>query len=362
MGIKDHRGFKIFIIILLIAFLLFTNKDNQIKFIQVFKGLSTRNKTLELVEEIAIEDSSQIYLFENTIVKWNHNNIAFLNLDGTIRLKKDLHFENPHMVFGDNTIYIMDKDRGSLYFLNTEGETIKRIELNEEIIDLKIKGETLIVNTRLQDMEGLQILDMNGMLIKKHIIDNENMLNYAVNEDENKYLVSTLNLEDTQLKSNISIYSIEDEEITKLNIPKEIVLLNEFVKENIIIVTDMGLYLIKDGEIQWNKPIKSPEDMRLIDDKIWLLYDNSLEVINLKGKTETKFNVGYNFNKIIPFGNYTLLYGQDKMWGIQEDKVILEYEGTSELIDLGTSTSMIGIYEENKLYLYKLNDEEGEKH
>src|SRR5690606_32293768 len=165
----------------------------------------------------------------------------FLNLDGSIILEKDLNFENPHVVFGVKTIYLMDKNTGDLYLLNREGETIKRIELDEKIIKLEESLDGVIINTKSEDMESIQILNFNGEPIRKHNIDDKNILNYAVSENNQNYLISYLNLGEGSLKSDVLIYSIEGIELAKLDISEEIVFLNEFIRDDIILLTDMNL-------------------------------------------------------------------------------------------------------------------------
>ncbi len=353
-NIKTHKGFKIFLIIFIIGILFFTKKDNQEKFIEGFHSLNAREKTLESVEIIDLEqDLEEVYLYDKEIIKWHNNKITFLELDGSIKLEKEFLFQEPDILFTNKYIYIMDKSTGDVYTLNKEGETLKRFNLGNKIFNIK-EIDGLMVHMKSDEIESINILDKEGKSIKNHNINNKNILTYSINENKDKYLISNLNLKEDKLKSEISIYSIEGEKIHNLDIKGEIVFFSEFIKDEIIALTDANLYLIKDGDIQWKKPFYSIKDVEHKDNRIYILYDNILEVVDLKGRTEEKFIIGSKYNKILPFGKYILLYGNNDLLGIQGSRQVINYKHPEEIIKIDTNKSIIGIYGDKKLELFKL--------
>ena len=239
---------------------------------------------------------------------------------------------------------------------------VSKIEENSKLNELylsNIESMNHIVDEMLSHLTmckdfgfDKEILNSSKPILDMLLTDFKSIINEIDWKD--KYLISNLNLKEDKLKSEISIYSIEGEKIHNLDIKGEIVFFSEFIKDEIIALTDANLYLIKDGDIQWKKPFYSIKDVEHKDNRIYILYDNILEVVDLKGRTEEKFIIGSKYNKILPFGKYILLYGNNDLLGIQGSRQVINYKHPEEIIKIDTNKSMIGIYGDKKLELFKL--------
>mgnify|MGYP000959007494 FL=1 len=107
---KSHKGFKIFVLLLLIGVLFFINKDNQGKLIKAYKSLTIRQKSLEKIESISLDSGiDEVGLFDKNIALWGNNKLSIVDINNDLVLEKQFNFENPDIVFGQKSSYIMDK-------------------------------------------------------------------------------------------------------------------------------------------------------------------------------------------------------------------------------------------------------------
>lgn len=353
---NPHKGFKVFIVILIIGFLFISIKSNRNKILDVFQSLSIRDKSLVLTKSIPIEeDINCINIYENTIIKNRHSTLSFLKLDGTLSFEKDFKFSNPYVYIRDKYIYVADKDNGDIYSLNKKGETINRIELKNPLFSLKETQNGLIAHIKTSDMESINILDNEGKSIRIHDINQGNILTFTMNEENSKYILSTLSLEG-MLKSITKSYSIDGKELYSTEFPSEIVLFSEYVDKDIIVLSDKSLYYLKNGEIQWKRQFLLVKDILMDKDGIHLLYENNFETINLEGRTLNKLVFTKEYNTILSMDKFILLYGENDIVAIQEFKEIAKLNLDKKIIGVSGNKSIIGIHYLDNMEIYEIRN------
>lgn len=350
---KSQKGFKILILLLLIGVLFFINKENQGKFLSAYKSLTIREKSLERVSTIEIDSNNQIDLLDRDIFKWNNNILSIINRNGELILEKQYNFQTPYVVFGKNRIYIMDASSGDIYILDSKGDTIERVILEDEIKNLTENGNSLFIHTESELEENLVLLDTNGVFLRIQPIENMNILTYVVDNKNEKYLMSHLNIVD-EFYSEIQLYSINGDLIGKLQIDNEIIVFTEFLNDDLITLTDKCLYYIKDNNIFWEKTITDIKDILLHDNEIYILYGDNLEVVDLEGRTINKFSFTNGYDKMENQDNFILIYGNNDLIGVQGDREILEYRHDSAIKNIVMNKNYLGVIDDANLHLFRL--------
>ena len=351
---KSHKGFKIFVLLLLIGVLFFINKDNQGKLIKAYKSLTIRQKSLEKIESISLDSGiNEVGLFDKNIALWGNNKLSIVDINNDLVLEKQFNFENPDIVFGQKSSYIMDKSIGDIYIINSKGETVERVGLDNSINNLIEHEDNVIIHTESEEKENLVLLDTNGVFFRIHPIENIDILTYTFDKKNEKYLISNLNIED-ELRSEIQIYSINGELLDKVQIPNEIIIFTEFVNEDLIALTDRCLYYIKDGKVFWKKTFSDIKDILLNNNEIYILYGENLEILDIEGRIISKLSFNKKYSRMKNFDKYLLIYGDNNLIWIQGSKEILDYKHSTDIKDIVINRNYLAIMDDSNLHLFKV--------
>ena len=350
---NSHKGFKIFIILFLILSMIFLKKENQDKIIRFLDSFGGKEKILKLTGSFQHNgDIRNISIFEGNIVKWTNNKLSFIKTDGTLILEKEFNFTDPFIYYGKKYTYVMDKSTGDIYSLDKNGETKKKLQLNKEVFNIKESNQNLIYHIKTIAGESINILDKDGVLIGNHSFEDKNILTYATNDNGTKNAISLLDLNDQILKSQILFFGENKEALGSLNIEGEIIIYIGYTStDEIIALTDSVLYSIKDSKIMWRKQFDLIKDI-YIEDKIYILYSNSLETINLDGRTENKIGFTEEYKKILPFEGRVLLYGDNNIALVEGDKQILKHN--EDIIEVSVSNKQLLLWGPKEIKTYRI--------
>lgn len=351
----SHKIFKIIIMLTIIGIIFLMKKENQEILKNTFRTITIKEKSLVPINKLPMKDVDDINIYDDVIALWKDGKLSFLNEKGDVSWEKDFHFSDPQIRYGEDIIYITDKSTGDIYFINYKGETIKRIQLDEELFNIKVDDNSLIAHIKTTDLETINIIDKEGESIRKHSTNN-NILTYGINNNHSNYILSTLILEEDKLFSELSIHLIDGEELGKIQFPNEIVIYSQFVKDDIISLTDRSLYFIKDGKIQWKKQTPLISDIYIEKDRIYILYNGHLEEINYQGRTENKMKLNEDYNKIIPFGKGLVLYGENNLIGIQDSMEIFRLKSNHEILGVYEIKGNLMLFKPLELELFKFKN------
>ena len=353
---KNHKGFKIFVLLLLIGIIFFMNKDNQVKFINAYRSLTMRDKILEKVQFTELDENvERVGLLGKNTTIWNNSKLSIMDKDSNLILEKQFNFEMPDIIFGDKHSYIMDKATGDIYIINNNGETIERIVLDNKINNLVKDEDHLIAHTKSEEEENIVLLDNEGVLLKVHPIESMSILTYNVDKKGDKYLISNLMIKD-MLKSEIYSYAIDGKLLNTSTIDNEIIIFTKFVKDDVIVLTDKCLYYIRDEKIYWKKSFTNIKDVILRDDYVYILYGENLEIINLEGRTIDKLSFTEQLSKICDYDKLILLWGDYDLLGIEGNKKILKYKHNEVIKDIIISKNYLGLVDHSGLHLFEIHN------
>ena len=350
---KGQKGFKIFIIIFIIASMFLFKKENQEKLIGIMSSISNKEETLILIDSFPKGDLEDLNIYDDTIVKWTKNKLSFLNIDGIKIVDKEFDFLDPDIFFGENIIYPMDKATGDIYYLNKKGETIDRLETNKAIFNFEEIDQNIIYHEKSQNVEDINILDSEKIQIGHYIYEDESILSYSTNKEGTKNIIALMDINQGRIKSRIDCYGENNEKLYEIEIDGQIIVYLGFTpKDEIVVLTDSCIYFIKNEEVVWEKDLNLIKDIYLDKEAIHILYSNYLEVIGFDGNTKNKIGFTEEYKKIIAFKNKTLVYGNNNMVLVQGEKEVLKEE--IEIIDIYTSKNKILILGPEELNIYEV--------
>lgn len=353
---NNHKGFKVFVLLLLVGVIFFISKDNQTKFTEAYRSLTIKDKTLEQIKSIQLNpDIDKVGLLEKNIGLWSGEKLSIVDINNELIIEKQFNFDTPDIVFSENSSYIMDKSTGDIYIINNKGETLERVVLDKEISNLLVDEYYSIVHTKSYEEENLVILNNNGVFLRLHIIEDMDILTYHVDEKGEKYSISNLRVKD-DLISQVLTYSINGELINTNEIQNEIVIFTKFVNDDLIILSDKCLYYIKDDKVYWKKSLSHIKDIIQDNEEMYILYGDSLEIINLEGRTTGKLSFTEDLRRMKYYKKSILLWGDYDLIGIEEDKEIFKYRHDEAIKDIIINKNYLGIVDNNSLNLFKINN------
>lgn len=353
---KTNKRFKIFLIIFILFGFIFMKEENQQKFISFFDSINSRSeKTIVFNNNFDSEDGEKLLFFKNSIVKWKENNISFLDLNGNNIWNKEFDFLQPDVLVFESNIYVLDKESGDIYVLDNKGNTVHRLELNTHIFNMSESGDNILVHIKTDDIEKLKILDKEGKELAQK--EQGNILTYSIDNKKSKFILSSLNLE-KNIKSNANIYSFTDDSLGSFKFDDEIILFTQFINNKILIATDKSLYLVEDNKTIWSHEYPLIKDILINKEKIYLLYGDNLEIINLKGETEKKTTFGIEYKTIVQLQNYICLYGKKDILVLNNGEEMVNYKTDKDIVDIKGNNKLIAIHYLDGLEIYSIIDKE----
>jgi hypothetical protein len=352
---SSHKGLKIFIIIFLSLSIFLLNEKNQERLITFFNSIGVKEKTLELVDSFKDKEALvSVNLYDNNIIRWNGNKLSFLKSDGSIILEKEFNFTDPFIYYGQKNIYVTDRSTGDIYYLDKNGQTIYRNQINKEIFNLKESNGYIIYHIKEAGEESITILDKDNAIIGSTSYEDKNILTYEVNKNGKKRVLSSLDFKGNVLKSQIEVYGEKNDKLSSLDIEGEIAVYLQFIsKDKIIVLTDYNIYCIKEDEVLWKKQFDLIKDIYIGED-IYILYSNYLEVIDFDGNTKNKIGFTEDYGKIMDFNGKILVYGEKGMSIIEGNKEVLKH--TDEIKEVGISKNNILIWNNDEIKIYRFSN------
>jgi len=358
------RGIKfiIFLILVFIFIWFLSNGENQEKIISAIKNIKIKDIKIKdiKIKDISFNISKSIPIEEGTIdignykgiVLWNGEKLTKINNDGEIIKEKAFNFDEIGIYMGEKSIYIFEKPTGEIYILDDNLDTIDKIQMENRVENIVESFHNIIIHTKEELGESIKILNKDRKIIEKIITENRNILNYATNPPGNQYIVSTISLESSGIKSEVQGFKIGGDELFYHEFKDEIILYTKYIDENkFVLMTDSNLYCISQDEILWNRPYESLKDIYLYKDNIYILYSNSLEIVSINGDVKYTFSFSEEYKKMLIYDGHLVLYGDEYIIGIEEQDEIFKYRSEDNIIKAIKDNKKILILYEDKIEL-----------
>lgn len=348
---KKNMPFKIFALVLILIILIFSKRENQEKFIEALNLHSLLLDELDIVNSISIsKEVDNIAYYDNCFFIWQKDNLTRYDEKGSKEWEKSLSFVEPYIVFGQESIYICDKNLGDIHYLNLEGDTISRFKVEGTISGIKEYSQHILVHVREDNKEGLKLLDKNGNLLSKFYVDDGNILNYSLNDKNNIYAYSMLKLENENINSEIIVSSLEGNINWHFQVEDELIMYLAFVdEEKLIAMSDKGLYCIDKGKILWQIELIAVKDICITGENIHILYDKIYEIISSDGIINEKVTFTEDYNKLILTDDYAIVYGNNNIMGIKGKNKIFKYKSEEPITKVAAVRKNLIVLYESKI-------------
>lgn len=350
---KVSKGFLIFVLVLAIAILVFLQEDNQEKFNNLFNKMTPKELELSLENEYL---GSNLGYYKGSLIKFEDSILTYLNSDGEDVWIKDFGFVDPMIYYGDRAIYIVDKAAGDIYALDNKGNTLSKHQLFKAIFNLKETKEGIIVHLKEQGEETLVMMDKEGNELEEFVAE-KNILTYDLNNDNSSYVVTSLSL-GNQLTSHVMVNNMDNDNIYKIDLKDEIVVFTQFIKNQMVIVTDKNVNIVQNKELKWTKEYPLIKDVFIKNNEIYLLYGDNLEVLDLNGESKLKITLGLEYNNIKPIGNFLALYGNQNLMFLDGENEVIKYLADSNIVKLYGDEIAMALKIEDKIQIIKFTVKE----
>lgn len=349
------KGFKKFLLVMGLFIIIMMNENTQKSMSSLLKGMDKNSPKLELDIEY---NGENLYYYKDTLIRWYDNKITYFNEDGSEESTKEFEFMNPDIYFGENIIYIMDKSSGDIYLMDEKGDTLSRVQIEGSIFNLIESNENLLVHSKGHQVENLFIFDKEGNNIES-LQSNKNILTYSIDEKGNNYGYSTTTVNEEVFNSTVYVKNIDGEEEYSKELSNEVVIFIEFIDNRIVLLTDINLYLIGDGNIIWTYPYKGMQDILVKENEIYMLNNNILNVINLNGELKESVSLSIDTSRIIDLDKYIGVHGKKDLVVLQNNKEMVKYIGQDDIIEVAGNNESIAVHYTDKVDILKIINKQG---
>lgn len=333
------KGYKkilyIVIIVLILSVLFFLKKDNQDKFINFIENIGMSDKEFDKVVTISTEGGlvGDFVFYDRGVLVWEGKNLSKFKMDGSKEWERVFDIDQMGLLFGEKNIYGYDKEKGEIHFLNSKGEIIKEVDLETNIKNIVEDSGKIIAHIENSEGEGIVILNKEGDIVEKNIVEASNILTYSSCKDDNRYALSILDLTEGKISSQVKAFEYGGKILFDSFVLNEIIVYSKFIEaDKLLIMSDEGIYCLDDGEISWAKKFKGIKDIHVGEEKINILYGDRLEDMSFDGKTLGSRSFSERYNKVISYKKGLILYGNEDIMGLKEDKEIFKYKGEGEIL------------------------------
>lgn len=351
-GFRNKKSIKIVIILSIALIFLFSREEFRKKAANLISSFSKVEKTLKVQKTIPYDfESNSVKVYGDTIVNWDGEKIFAVNTNGEEIWRKNVTFENPIVLLGENYIYMCEGTTGDLYYLDFEGRLLHRYEAKDVITGIMESGQNLILLFNGAEKEKVNIIDGSGKLAANTLIEGERVTSCCVNEEGSTFSTATMKLDGDEITSKLILYKISGQKIDSLIFKDQIIVFSKFVSsDKLVALTEKGLYFIKDESILWQKDINCIKDIYIdtVENRIYLLYGNTMESISFNGRTDKKISLADEYNKIVKFQDNILVVGDENILGLNKGEEMLKYKSEEEIEKVSTNEKNIVMFTEEK--------------
>jgi len=348
---KKSIFIKIFAALLVLMIFFLSKGENQEKLIELFNMDSLLLDDINVINSISADDEiDDIACYDGHIMMRKDNKLVRYSREGNKEWEKEFNFTDFYVTFGDIGIYVSDRNQGDIYYLNSEGDTIGRFKSEGRIKSIKESGENILIHLEDDGNESIEILDTSGKLIARKMLEDKYILDYCFLNKINRYAVSTLNLENEGIKSEIQVYSLNGELNWDLKLDDELIMYISFIDDKgLVAMSSNILYYIDEGNIVWQKDISSPKGICVDEKSIYILYGSTFEVISRDGAAKESLSLKEEYNKFILANGYAVLYGEENLMGFKGAKKMFKYKAEEPIIKVIEGNGNLIVLYENRI-------------
>lgn len=303
---KTKTVFIILIILLILGTTLaFSREENQKKLVNYIYSFDKSEKEFHIAKSYVKEN---IEYLNGRFLEWDGEKLTVLDETKKELWTKTFLLDNPIMILNENRIVIYDQESGLVYLYNGNGETLLEYDLEKPIFNIKVWDQGLIAHLKLEDKEKLLYYNLGGDTWQEVSFINSYPLDYWIS-NSNNLMYSQVELEEDHINSKLYEKLTETTEL-RVDLKDKLILKAVSFKEGYIILTDTGLVRIDKKNEDLSKDYDLVYDILVDGEELYILYGNSLEVLNSDFQTVYKKTYGLSYTRLHRHEKYILLYGE----------------------------------------------------
>jgi hypothetical protein len=229
--------------------------------------------------------------FKKEMIVYNKNKLKTFNLEGIEKWSLEKTVKNPLVKTSENSIYLVDRELGTITAVNIQGTVLWDISLEKPIRDFVCNREGRIAfYSEEKDKSSIHILNTEGKETGKVSINNGNIMAMAIS-DNGMIAVSVMNIDKNKIETNVALYSSGGKLLGGHKYDKEEqIVSNLFFSEDqrLMNVGDSQLMVFsKEDRVVWEKKLADSIHQIAWNEKgfiIMYLVDNKKSILDTKNR------------------------------------------------------------------------------
>ncbi len=252
------------------------------------------------------------------IAMYDSSNLRLLQKDGSEIFDIPFTVASWDMATSDNMIYLLDKIEKLLYFIDSKGSFVNKVELSNMPEQLYAgRGGNLIVRYRSESgVEGIFLFEKDGKLLEDLTYPKTTLTLIKIN-DNNVATVHGMYRIETKLSNYVYRYSAKGKLIFSKTL-EDMIVMEQFEHDGILSMVDINrvmLYEIVTNEVRATVDSLVPVRLTAFDSVGQNLYcldnRNRLRIIDMKGQVIEERFYQTEYKGMILFKGKLVLLGED---------------------------------------------------
>ncbi len=348
-NILKGKKFKIGIGSVILFIVIFIAINNLNKGGIVLKGDDDTVEQMVLSEFDKIENKqgNKFGIYNEYLYKWENGKIFLRNLEKEgDSYNLSLNISTPIIVPGSKYLFVTNPEEGIIYYVNSKGEMVERMPLNQPIFSVKEENDNLIYHTKKYDDESIGIIDSELNNVMKYDYNGETVLEYDYYPNNNKVAIAVLNVDEKSIGTRLDLYTnLKDKETIYFD--KEVVTKLKYINlGNLLVLTDNNLYYISENEVVWQKDLPLAKDILVTGSKIHVLYGNHLMELDTNGEEKKNITLSNQYNRLTGlegkmFSENLIAYNDSELVLIKNGEEVLKHNQDISRVDTWKDTIFI---------------------
>lgn len=352
---KSNKIFFIILILIIFLIVLFHNSILQILEINLlkkdnFKPINSINLNLQEKFNISI-------INENIIISDNKH-ISSIDNKGNILWNKDID-SSFFSKLGQDIIYLSDKAYGSVTALDYSGSEIWSINIDKVIKNIFVQNEILIIYTNNEEnLDEIILINNSGEVVSDIILDKGTFISGYLSNDSKNIAITALQISNGSIESSILFYDINGDLIWKSVYNDEIVQKITFIDNfTTLSVSDEKIRLLKNNTLMWSNNLnKTFRDILIYNNKIYILTEGRVQLLDYNGKISLNKNIDKDFYKLYIYDDNLFILGKNNIKTIDMNgRNVSEYISKEPIKKMMINNEEFIIIKENELIINKYN-------
>ncbi|GEM_PF-1743142 len=183
--------------------------------------------------------------------------LTFYDTEGAFVWGKTFEAENPRVFADENHIVFADAEKGKLWRMDYNGETVNTLQRDYPLGGVYQNRESYLLYFG-QEGNQLDVIDNKGKTITEITVPKGYILDAAISDNSSIVAVSTLSIENEKYYSSILFYNLDGTVVAGNRYDGEIIFRTFFTgMDGLKALANDGVFsMSRDGDVEWEKTIE----------------------------------------------------------------------------------------------------------